>query len=143
MPCLSVSIGLFFFKAGLAFKLRSRGICGGGGGVTWDVGAVFDVDSLPLAAKRSLKLLLPLFNTILSSPSFESSGRASIKYGLEHQSFCLIHPRRPKCRSEELSDFALPQSETCLSPPLVINEMRPPPPQVLLQRPEELGEVGV
>ena len=40
-------------------------------------------------------------------------------------------------------DFALPQSETCLSAPLVIDEMRPPPPQVLLQRLEELVEVGV
>ena len=77
----------FLFQSRVSLKPRSRGICGGGGGVTWDVGAVFDVDSLPLAAKRSLKLLLPLFNTILSSPLSESFGRASIKYGLEHRSF--------------------------------------------------------
>ena len=63
--------------------------------------------------------------------------------GYEHWSFYLIHPRRPKCRSEELSDFTLPQNETCLSLPLVIDEMRPPPPQVLLQRQEELVEMGV
>ena len=63
--------------------------------------------------------------------------------GYEHRSFYLIHPQRPKFRSEELSDFALPQSETCLSLPLAIDEMRPPSPQVLLQCPEELVEVGV
>ena len=57
------------------------GICGGGG-VTWDLGVVFDVDSLPLAAIRSFKLLLPLFNAILSSSLSESSRRVSIKYGL-------------------------------------------------------------
>ena len=66
----------------LAFKSRSRGICGGGGGVTLDVGAGFDVDFLPLVAMRSLKLLLPLFNAILSFFSSEPSGRASIKYVL-------------------------------------------------------------
>ena len=55
----------------------------------------------------------------------------------------MIHPQHPKCRSEELSDFALPQSQTCLFPPLAIDEMRPPPPQVLLQRQEELVEMGV
>ena len=81
-PSSSVSTGLFFFRSGLAFKPRSRGICGGGGGANWDVGAIFYVDSLPLVARRSLKLLLFLFNAILSSPSSESSGRASIKYGL-------------------------------------------------------------
>ena len=63
--------------------------------------------------------------------------------GYEHQNFCLIHPWQPKCRSEELLDFTLPQNETCLSFPLVIDEMRPPPLQVLLQRQEELVEVGV
>ena len=61
----------------------------------------------------------------------------------EHRSFYLIHPRRPKCRLKVLSDFALPQSETCLSPPLAIDKMRPPPLQVLLQQPKELAEVGV
>ena len=59
----------------------------------------------------------------------------------KHWSFCLIHLRCPKCRLEVLSDFTVPRSETCLSPPLAIDEMRPPPPQVLLQHPEEL--VGV
>ena len=63
--------------------------------------------------------------------------------GYEHQSFFFIHLWCSKCRSEELSDFALPQSETCLSLPLVIDEIRPPPLQVLLQCPEELVEVGV
>ena len=81
-PSLSVSTGLFFFRSGLAFRLRSMGICGGGGGATWVWGAVFDVDSLPLASMRSLKLLLPLFNAILPSSSSESSRHASIKYGL-------------------------------------------------------------
>ena len=52
-------------------------ICGGRGGATWDLGAVFDVDSLPLAAMRSFKLFLPLFNAILSSSSEEElSGQA-------------------------------------------------------------------
>ena len=37
------------------------GIYGGKGGLTWDLGVVFDVDSLPLAAMRSLKLLLLLY----------------------------------------------------------------------------------
>ena len=81
-PSLSVSTDLFFFRSRLAFRPRSRGICGGGGGATWDVRAIFDVDSLPLAARRSLKLLLPLFNAILSSSSSESSGHANIKYRL-------------------------------------------------------------
>ena len=40
-------------------------------------------------------------------------------------------------------NFALLRNETCLSPPLAIDEMRPPPLQVLLQRSEELMEVGV
>ena len=61
----------------------------------------------------------------------------------KHWSFCLIHLRCPKCRLEVLSDFTVPRSETCLSPPLAIDEMRPPLLQVLLQQPEELVEVGV
>ena len=63
--------------------------------------------------------------------------------GYEYRNFCLIHPRCPRYKLEELSDFSLPQNETCLSPPLVINEMRQPPLQVLLQRQEELVEVEV
>ena len=63
--------------------------------------------------------------------------------GYEHRSFYLIHPRRPKSRSEVLSDFSLPRSETCLSPPLAIDKICPPPLQVLLQQPKELAEVGV
>ena len=81
-PFSSILTGFFFFRSGLGFRLRSVGICGGGGGATWDVRAIFDVDSLPLAARRSLKLLLPLFNAILSSSSSELSGCVSIKYGL-------------------------------------------------------------
>ena len=77
----SVLTGHFFFKSELGFRPRSMGICGGGG-ATWDLGVVFDVNSLPLAAMRFLKLLLPLFNTILSSSSSKSFGRASIKYRL-------------------------------------------------------------
>ena len=61
----------------------------------------------------------------------------------EYRNFCLIHPWRLKCKSEELLDFSLPQNETCLSSPLVINEMRQPPLQVLLQRQEQLVEVEV
>ena len=82
LPSSSVSTGLFFFRLGLASKLRSRGICRGRGRAIWDVGAIFDVDSLPLAAMRSLRLLLPLFNAILSLSSSKPFGRASIKYGL-------------------------------------------------------------
>ena len=63
--------------------------------------------------------------------------------GYEHCSFCLIHPQCSKCRLEVLSDFALPRSETCLSPPLMIDKIRPLPLQVLLQQSEELAEVGV
>ena len=63
--------------------------------------------------------------------------------GYEHLNFCLIHPRRSKCRTKELSNFALPKNETCLSLPLVIDEIRPLPLQVLLQRQKELVEVGV
>ena len=54
----------------------------GEGIATWDLRVVFDVDYLPLMALRSLKLLLPLFNAMLSSSSSKSSGRAIIKYGL-------------------------------------------------------------
>ena len=54
----------------------------GGGRATWDLGVVFYVDSLPLTTMRSIKILLPLFNAMLSSSSFESTGRAIIKYGL-------------------------------------------------------------
>ena len=54
------------------------GIYGGGGGRlegTWDLRAAFNVDSLALEAISSLKLLLPLFSTILSSSlSKELSG---------------------------------------------------------------------
>ena len=53
-----------------------------GGGATWDLRVVFYVDFLPLTAMRSLKLLLPLFNAMLSSSSSKSSGRAIIKYRL-------------------------------------------------------------
>ena len=42
-----------------------------------------------------------------------------------------------------LSDFALPRSETYLSTPLAIDEISPPPLQVLLQQLEELAEEGV
>ena len=38
-------------------------------------------------------------------------------------------------------DFSLPQNETCLSLPLVIDKMRQPPLQVLLQLQFELIEV--
>ena len=61
--------------------------------------------------------------------------------GYEYWNFYLIHPWRPKYKSEEFSNFSLPQSETCLSLPLVIDEMRQPPLQVLLQRQEQLVEV--
>ena len=67
------------------------GICGGGGG-TWDLGAAFDVDSLPLAAMSSLKLLLPLFSTMLSSFSPESSGRAITKIGVWIPKFLFDSP---------------------------------------------------
>ena len=70
LPYLSISNGIFFFKSGLGFKLRSVGIYGGERG-TWDSGVAFDVDFLPLAAMSSFKLLLPLFSTILSSSSSE------------------------------------------------------------------------
>ena len=69
-PSSSVASGLFFFKSGLGFRPRLVGICGGKGG-TLDLGAIFDVDSLPLVAMSSLKLLLPLFSAMLSSSSSE------------------------------------------------------------------------
>ena len=78
----SVLTGLLFFRSGLGFRPRLVGICGGGGGATRDLGVVFDVDFSPLAAMRSLKLLLPLFNAIFSSSTSESFGLTSIKYGL-------------------------------------------------------------
>ena len=82
LPYLSISNGIFFFKSGLGFKLRSVGICGGERG-TWDSGVAFDVDYLPLAAMSSFKLLLPLFNTILSSSSSEElSGGAITRIGV-------------------------------------------------------------
>ena len=109
-PSLSVSRGLFFFRSGLGFRPRSVGICGGGGGRlegTWDLGAAFDIDSLPLEAKSSLKLLLPLFNAILSSSSSEElSGWAMC----EHQNSCLIYPQRPRWLLEEPSDCFPPQN---------------------------------
>ena len=61
--------------------------------------------------------------------------------GYEYWNFYLIHPWRPKYKSEEFSNFSLPQSETCLSLPLVIDEMRQPPLQVLLQLQFKLIEV--
>ena len=61
----------------------------------------------------------------------------------EYRNFYLIHPWHPKCKSKELLDFSLPQNETCLSPPLVINEMRQPPLWVLRQCQEELVEAEV
>ena len=64
----SVSSGLLFFKLGLSFRTRLVGIYGGRGG-TLDLGAAFDVNSLPLVAMSSLKLLLPLFSAMLSSSS--------------------------------------------------------------------------
>ena len=61
--------------------------------------------------------------------------------GYEYRNFCLIHSQHLKCKSKELSDFSLPQNETCLSLPLVIDEMRQPPLQVLLQLQFKLIEV--
>ena len=50
---------------------------------TWDLAASCEVDTLPLEAISSLKLLLPLFSTILSSSSSEElSGRAITKRGV-------------------------------------------------------------
>ena len=57
------------------------GIYGGGRG-TWDLRVAFDIDSLPLTAMSSLKLLLPLFTAMLSSSSSESFGRMIIKFGM-------------------------------------------------------------
>ena len=45
---------------------------------TWDIEAGFDVDSLPLEAISSLKLLLPLFIAILSSSSSKELFRRAI-----------------------------------------------------------------
>ena len=81
-PSSSVSIGIFFFKSGLGFRSRSVWIYGGGGGI-WDLGATFDVDSLPLVTMSSHKLLLPLFSAILSSSSLEElSGPTITKIGV-------------------------------------------------------------
>ena len=95
-PSSSVLSGLFFFKLGLGFRLRSVGICEGGGGRlegTWDLGAAFDVDSLPLEAISSLKLLLPLFNAILPfSSSEELSGRAITRIGVSTPEFLSDSP---------------------------------------------------
>ena len=81
LPSSSVSIGIFFFKSGLGFRPRLVGIYGCGRG-TWDLGAAFDVDSLPLVTMSSLKLLLPLFSAMLSSSSSESSGWVITKIGV-------------------------------------------------------------
>ena len=70
-------------------------------------------------------------------------GMRLLNMDCEYRNFYLIHPWRPKCKLEELSNFSLPQNETCLSPPLVIDEMRQLLLQVLLQRQEELIEVEV
>ena len=80
-PSSSVSSALFFFKSGLGFRPRSVGIYGGRRGRlegTWDIEAGFDVDSLPLEAISSLKLLLPLFIAILSSSSSKELFRRAI-----------------------------------------------------------------
>ena len=45
---------------------------------TWDLVASFEVNTLPLEAMSSLKLLLPLFNAILSSFSLEELSRQAI-----------------------------------------------------------------
>ena len=97
----------------------------------------------PLWPKDLLNIFCPCLTPYYLPLRSNRLGMQVSRMGYEHRSFCLIYPRRPKCRLEELLDLALPQSETCLSPPLTIDEMRPPPLQVLLQRPEELVEVGV
>ena len=141
-PSSSTSTGLFFFRSGLAFNPRSRGICGGGGGVTWDIGVVFYVDSLPLAAWDPLSSCCPCLTPYCLPLRLNRLGMQVPSMDYEHRSFYLIHPRRSKCKSEAFSDFALPRSETCLSPHLAIDEIRPPPLQVLLQQSEELAKVG-
>ena len=77
------------------------GTYGGEGGRlegTWDLGAAFDVDSLPLAAMSSLRLLLPLFKPILSSSSSEKlSGQAIKRIGV----------RTPKFLSDSPSAFEM------------------------------------
>ena len=130
-PSLSVSTGLFFFKSRLGFKPRSMGICGGRRG-TWDLRVAFDVDSLPLAAMSSLKLLLPLFSTMLSSSLFESSGRAITKFGVRIPEFLSDSPLTSEMLIKGALGIFSSSKEIFLSPPLVINEMRRPPLRVLL-----------
>ena len=61
---------LFPFRSGIAFSPRLAGSGGGSVGGTWDLVASFEVDTLFQVAMRSLKLLFPLLNAILSSSSF-------------------------------------------------------------------------
>ena len=76
------------------------GIYRGGGGRlkgTWDLGVAFDVDSLPLKSKSSIKLLLPLFIDMLSSSSSEElSGRAITRIGVRTPEFLSDSPSASK-----------------------------------------------
>ena len=95
-PSSSTITGLFFFKLGIGFNLRSMGIIRGGGGRvvgTWDFGISCKVVPLFLAAISSLKLLFPLFNAIFSSSSSEElSGRAITKVGKWTPECLLVSP---------------------------------------------------
>ena len=60
---------------------------------TEDLGAAFDVDSLPLVAMSSLRLLLPLSKAILSfSSSEELSGGAIARIGVRTPEFLSDSP---------------------------------------------------
>jgi len=99
-PFSSVLSGLFFLGSGLGFRPRSVGICGKGGGRlegTWDLEAAFDVDSLPLEARSSFKLLLPLFITMLSSSSSEELfGQPITRIGVRTLEFLSNSPAASK-----------------------------------------------
>ena len=75
-PSSSTCIGLFFFRFGIAFNLRSVGGRGGRGGKVGGTWPLF------LAVMRSLRPLFPRFNFISSFSSEEVlSGRAITKIG--------------------------------------------------------------
>ena len=76
------------------------GTCEGEGGRlegSWDLGGAFEVDPLPLVAMSSLRLLLPLFKAMSSSPSSEElSGQAITKTEMRTSKFLFDSPTASK-----------------------------------------------
>ena len=92
-PSSRDSIGLFFFRSGFAFRLRSAGTCGAIGGRTegWDLAGAFNDYPLPRVAISSRKLF-PLLEVMLSTSSSEESFEQAIIRGASTTKFLSCSP---------------------------------------------------